>query len=664
MPSRRRYLGSSRKRFPAITAWPGIGASFAAPARPDAGGRYLLRFWAVDYLAEVWLNGAPVGGHEGGETPFVLDVTAAIRPGQHNLLAVRVLNPTHEPIDGIVLNQTAHRCKVMPYSAGAAFNHGGIVDSVELLLVPEVYLQNLVVRPDPQSGLIHVQVTVHNSTSSSAEARLSLARHRPPAARHFHADQLSRTFPPGASSVEGQLQLDNPHLWQLNDPHLYRVTVQRIQERSFDRFSELSTRCGFRDFRYADGYFRLNGHRVYLRGAHTCNHYPIGLQFPHDRDLLRRDLLNMKVMGFNAIRFIWGGAARVQLDLCDEIGLLVYEESYAALPIADSPQMIERFDQNVRELILRDSNHPSVVMWGLLNEAPDGPAFRHAVEMLPLVRALDETRVVMLNSGRYDHAGNQGIASVAGLDVWPKASPSEPWVALNKTDQVIKTLGITWAPGQLALHPGPQGEYSVVRWTSPADDNLEISTTFTSIAERATTDVHMLHNGRPLLDSFVNLDDCGNTLESSKTVEVKAGDTIDWVVGFGNGSYGADTTALAVKIHSSRGKTYDAAADFSVQSNPNGVWSYGQLAPGPTPDATTFAAYDAQGSSTAIGSISNPGSRVWEDVISDQHRYPRVPHTSDIIAVATNAGGWRQTGVSHRIRYRQCRGSVARRPAF
>ena len=95
---------------------------FDAPTNPDVGGRYLLRFWAVDYLAEVWLNGTRVGEHEGGETPFVLDVTDTIRTGRNkrNLLAVRVLNPTHERIDGIVLGETPKQARVIPYHAGAA----------------------------------------------------------------------------------------------------------------------------------------------------------------------------------------------------------------------------------------------------------------------------------------------------------------------------------------------------------------------------------------------------------------------------------------------------------------------------------------------------------------------------------------------------------------
>ena len=122
--SRPRCRGSSRRHFPAITGSPGTGAISRPPSFPAEPARCLLRFWAVDYKADVWLNGVAVGSHEGGETPFVIDVSKAIRPGQKNRLTVRVLNPTHQAIDGIVLNETPHRNKVIPYGPGSAWDHG------------------------------------------------------------------------------------------------------------------------------------------------------------------------------------------------------------------------------------------------------------------------------------------------------------------------------------------------------------------------------------------------------------------------------------------------------------------------------------------------------------------------------------------------------------
>ena len=151
-------------------------------------------------------------------------------------------------------------------------------------------------------------------------------------------------------------------------------------------FDEQSTRCGFRDFRFRDGAFRLNGKRVFLKSSHSGEEAP-GLRVATNPDWLRKDLLNCKVMGFNMIRFIAGIPARYQLELCDEIGLMVYDEDFASWCLEDSPKMTERFDHSTAGMVKRDRNHPSVVMWGLLNETSDGPVFRHAVDTLPLVRA-------------------------------------------------------------------------------------------------------------------------------------------------------------------------------------------------------------------------------------------------------------------------------------
>jgi len=88
--------------------------NFVAPVNPHKEGRYLIRFELVDYKADVWVNGVFVGSHETADGAFVLDMTDAVKPGEENLLAVRVLNPRHEPIDDIILSQTAHRTKTYP----------------------------------------------------------------------------------------------------------------------------------------------------------------------------------------------------------------------------------------------------------------------------------------------------------------------------------------------------------------------------------------------------------------------------------------------------------------------------------------------------------------------------------------------------------------------
>ncbi|MCX6873141.1 MAG: glycoside hydrolase family 2 [Verrucomicrobia bacterium] len=609
---------------------------FEAPANPHAGGRHLLRFWAVDYLAEVWLNGTRVGGHEGGETPFALDVTDSIRAGAKNLLAVRVLNPSHERIDGIVLNETPKQARVIPYSAGAAYNHGGITGSVELLATPAVRVEDLFAQADPKTGTIRIQANVRNASNKNAHGRLEFAVAPAASGETLGVAAIERELAPGDTRVEVEVKLDQPRWWELNDPFLYRVTARLGDD-------ERSVRCGFRDFRFENGCFRLNDRRVFLRSTHTCNHFPVGLKLPPDPDMARRDLLDLKVMGFNMIRFIWGGAERYQLDLCDEIGLMVYEESFASWPMQDSPQLAERWERSISELIRRDRNHPSVVIWGLLNEVGATPHFWLAADSLPLVRQLDPTRMVFLNSGRWDATSGRdaGDEIFSKLDVWRSPADREPWAARNPSDQPVPTpFDFTWPPRQVALHPGPQGQYSVVRWTAPTAEKYSIQATFAGLA-KATTDVHLLHNGQPRFDVQLNIGGKSNTATHTDELALAKGDTIDFVVGWGNGDYGSDSTALTATIKSATGRAFELAADYPRQNNPAGPWSCGWFTPGNKPDPATFTLYTESKPKPRprSGTLANPGSVEWEDVVADEHRYPRVPHTAATIQELRKAGG-------------------------
>jgi len=642
-----------QEAFPGYHGVVWYSRDFTVPENPHTGGRTFLRFGQVDYLAEVWLNGVPVGGHEGGETPFVIDVTDAIKPGRENHLSVRVLNPTAQPIDGILLKETARRCKVEgKFSAGGSYNHGGITESVELLYVPSVYVEDLFAWASvlADTGKMHVRLGMRNATHTAQKTQVAVTVSSARSGETTATFALERELPAGTSQIEADLPISNPHLWNLNDPYLYRVTA-RLSAAGATGFAERSTRCGFREFRFSDGCFRLNGKRLYLKSTHTCNHFPIGLQFPRDPDMLRRDLLNLKVMGFNMVRFIWGAATPAQLDLCDEIGLLVYEESYAAWPIAPSPKMAERFDAAVRELVVRDRNHPSIVIWGLLNETPDGPVFQHAVAMLPLVRTLDPGRMVLLNSGRWDNKYSKRsvrgtFGGVPGFQMWSIKAAEVPWVALNTTPGTVSAWQIDWPSKQLALHPGPQTQSSAIRWTAPDDGDVKLSAKFIGLAERVpTTDVHILYNGRALFDSVINLDGAPNEACFTKTVSVKRGDTLDAVVGSGDGKFSSDTTGLDFSLTTGR-KIHDAAADFSDKANPNGVWSYGWISSPVLTHAAAFTRYsndeDTNSPSTpgTLGSLSNPGSFVWEDVLDDYHCYPRVPHAAgDIQTLRTYSGG-------------------------
>ena len=385
---------------------------FTTPKNLWRSGRCLVRFNAVDYLAQIWVNDISVGGHEGGETPFTLDITDALNLAGTNRLAVRVVNPTDQPVDGLVLSETPHRNKVPSgIGVGGSYNSGGITEPVEIFWTPVVRIDDVYVRPDWKRGEARVHVTLFNTAGTNVPCQFQFVI--APASANEPAAMLTleRDISPGSSQTECLLVVGQHRLWQLEDPYLYRLATQVTDAARRDTHENV-TRFGFRELRVDQGYFRLNGKRIFLKSSHTGNHCPIGAIVPPASapDLLRKDLLYMKASGFNTVRFIAGMAHPYQLELCDEIGLMVYEENLSAWLLADSPKMAERFDANLREMVLRDRNHPSVVIFGLVNEMGNGPMVRHAVASLGLLRSLDDSRLVVQQSGRWD--GQYQIGSV------------------------------------------------------------------------------------------------------------------------------------------------------------------------------------------------------------------------------------------------------------
>jgi hypothetical protein len=389
-------------------------------------------------MAEVWVNGRLIGQHEGSEDPFEFDVTSALNPGINNRLAVRVLNPTKEGIDGIALEATARSYRTYPVTEGTAYNVGGIVDDVELLATPVARVENIYAKPDWKTGEIDIEVNLRNASSKPVRGNIRFSVAPAQNGETLDAVLLTQKLPPGDTLVHTRLQVTQHRLWNLEDPFLYRITVNLAEQGSVS-FDEKSTRCGFRDFRYENDAFRLNGKRIYLQGSLLMPTYPVGFVVPSRADYLRRDLVATKAMGLNTIRVIWGGLRARDLDVFDEMGILVWQEHYGSTWINPTPQLGRRFDASLSGVIRRDRNHPSVVIWCLLNESGmgginqvgtggmmnGGPLFRHAVQSLPLVKFLDDTRLVLLNSGGHDMQFGQGSISNPGAKEWQFLMGSE-----------------------------------------------------------------------------------------------------------------------------------------------------------------------------------------------------------------------------------------------
>ena len=407
--------GIIQQVFPAYHGLAWYWRKVEVPLRPQLGERLWLRFEAVDYLGDVWFNGRHVGRHEGGETPFEVDITDAVRAGQ-NLLAVRVLNPrAEEQIEGCILRQTPRSVK------DGWSNFGGLTRPVSLLRLPAVRVSDLFVEPDITSGKALVHVTVRNDAGRGAAGKLAVKIGPDREGLIVARACIDGQFPPGESTHELSLTVPQAHWWDLGDPFLYRATVDLDASAMHH---EKSVRFGFRDFRVIDGFFRLNGKRIFLRSAHSGPYFPAGMVVPPRRDLVQRDLVLAKACGFNCVRFLSKMPHPEQLDLCDEMGLLVYEESYAAWWgnadkfLGDLAAICDRFRRANYEMVHRDRNHPSVLIWGMLNESSRNEPERQAIAILPSLRKLDPTRLILLGSGRWD--GQLGVGSFAnpGSDKW------------------------------------------------------------------------------------------------------------------------------------------------------------------------------------------------------------------------------------------------------
>ena len=180
------------------------------PANPEPDGRTLLRFWQADYLADVWVNGVHVGRHEGGEEAFTFDVTEAAKSGEVNRIAVRVLSPGDQPIDGMTRSNTPQRGRACGTPPGGEYQCGGLIDSVDLLVCPAVRIGDLHVQPDCKDGVVRVITTVIHTGKEKAAGRLHVTVAPAASGETLAAGDAEQVFAPGETRIETVLKVPQP----------------------------------------------------------------------------------------------------------------------------------------------------------------------------------------------------------------------------------------------------------------------------------------------------------------------------------------------------------------------------------------------------------------------------------------------------------------------
>jgi hypothetical protein len=398
------------------------GRTFAPGLVASGDQRSYLRFGAVTYSCDVWLNGVLLGSHEGAQSPFEFDATKALLTGRPNFLAVRLCGQSSKDIAGI--NQ-----------------------HVALAAQPLVRIKDVFAKPDFKTGRIELEVALENNSERPATVELKAVygQHKP--RKPLGEVKVKTDAPCGASVKTLSVRIDRPHLWDLDDPFLYSIAVtsdwtpgKRSSKNNLGvsgngspsppaplpegegsdgwtavRRDSYSFRTGFRDFRVVDGYFRLNGKRIILKSSHSNWYDPVVVRgTPGDMTYLKRDFPEMKRAGFNMFRLILSSALPEQLDQADELGLLIFSEHDTSwLQTVDT-----KFGISLNEVVRRDRNHPSLVIWCLLNETPAGKFYDAAKAWLPSLRAVDDTRLVLLSSGRWDEDLKTGSGSNPGSKTW------------------------------------------------------------------------------------------------------------------------------------------------------------------------------------------------------------------------------------------------------
>lgn len=381
------------------TGWTvgGIGwyrKTFARPQAPNAG-KVELRFGGVYMNCDVWLNGAYLGNHPYGYTEFSYDITPHLKDGS-NTVAVKV-------------NNTGRNSR---WYAGSGIYRKVWLSVAGPLRIPAHGVYLTTAQASASSALVHLEVTIENGlhTAKSVTVRTRLVD----ADGHVASETREvKSIAAGSNDkVTSVHHVDQPRLWSPADPNLYRVEVVIEADGKVADATELQAGVRTVEIDAVHG-LRINGKSLKMRGAclHAANG-PLGsVSIPRADE---RRVESLKANGFNAIRTAHNPPSIDFLDACDRLGMMVMDEAFDCWEIGKNPQdyhlyFKEWWRRDLTSMILRDRNHPSVILWSIGNEvkeraSPQGVKIGHM--LADYVHQLDPSRKVTgANPSPYDHPG-------------------------------------------------------------------------------------------------------------------------------------------------------------------------------------------------------------------------------------------------------------------
>jgi len=413
---------------------------------PDPDKRYFLYFEAADYRARVSFNGAQIGEHEGGFTPFAFEITNRFSKSNRNAVTVAVDN--------------THTALTLPEVSYDWWNYGGITRPVWMVEVPKTFIQSYFIRLANDGQSIAVDLRLDGLKAVGAEVTVSIAE--------LALEATAKTGSGGTASIS--LKPDHLERWSTSNPKLYRVVVT-------SPLDTIEEEIGFRTVEVRGRDILVNGEPTFLRGIsiHEESLGPVGtrkMDWAQAESLLR---LAKEELGCNFVRLAHYPHSERMTRTADKLGLLVWSEVPVYQEIAVThPPTRELAVRMVSENVLRDRNRASIIIWSVANETPINEA-RNAFlgEMIDRVRELDATRLV---SAALDRTSKEGDVIIVDdplghhLDILA-VNEYEGWYGTRHIDHITD---ITWetpydkpmifsefGAGAKAGNHGPRHE----RWT-------------------------------------------------------------------------------------------------------------------------------------------------------------------------------------------------------
>jgi beta-galactosidase/beta-glucuronidase len=406
-PHEVRWSGAINVPFAPETPASGVQASgfFTAcwyrrvlhPPPMGADDKLLVHFGAVDYAARVWVNGALAGTHQGGYTPFAVDVTPFLGGGPPTVV-VRAEDDPHD----LAKPRGKQDWLAEPHSIWYP-RTTGIWQSVWMEVVPALSIAGLIWTPSLEHWDIGLNATISGPPRSGLRLRVSLSAGGEVLSDDTYsvaAGEVNRRIAPSDPGVD---DYRNTLLWSPSNPTLIEAHVELWGGRG-EKLDEVRSYTALRGVSLQGDRFLLNGRVLTLRMVLDQGYWPQTGMTPPDDEALRRDVELAKAMGFNGVRKHQKIEDPRYLYWADKLGLLVWEEMPSAYRF--TPASVERLTREWLEVMRRDRSHPCIVAWVPFNESwgvpdlPAMPAQQHYVQALyHLTRTLDPDRPVVGNDG-------------------------------------------------------------------------------------------------------------------------------------------------------------------------------------------------------------------------------------------------------------------------